>query len=225
MKKFLQNLVLAALLAPLLQFPTAKALDQKMVCGFMNYQYASVEEKQAEDANKYAEFNDKIAVVTEERLGNADGVTSFNCFRQTECSGGDSGDTKSETPKNIRKCVTKFAETCNKSSDAQIKEAQKDATGKTKYTYCEPVRVYVTKAGTDLLYYYVGQIYRYVAGLGGLLAVLILIIAGVMRTTAGDNTNQITQANNLVTKSITGLVVLFLSAIILYTINPNFFII
>jgi hypothetical protein len=93
------------------------------------------------------------------------------------------------------------------------------------YTICEPIRVYVSGAGTELLYYYIGQVYKYIAMLGGLIAVLALILAGIMRATAGDNTNQIANANKIVTKCITGLIVLFTSAIILYTINPNFFII
>lgn len=85
--------------------------------------------------------------------------------------------------------------------------------------------VYVTDAGTNLLYFYIGQIYSYVAFLGSLLAVLTLIIAGLLRTTAGSNTNQIGTANKLIEKCLTGLALLFLSSIILYVINPNFFVI
>lgn len=84
--------------------------------------------------------------------------------------------------------------------------------------------IYISPAGTNLLYQYVGKIYTYMASIGGVIAVLIMIVAGILRATAGDRTEQVTQANKLMTKCISGLVLLFLSAIILYTINPNFFV-
>lgn len=256
MKNLLKNLLILGiiLLGNTQLIPITKAQTQTEVCQFMNYQYASVEDKKKGTVS--AIFNDKLAVVTEEKLGIADGVNSFDCVRRTYCepqadkttatdkaqdSAGDAVDaaasgnanaaadaaktaTTTTTPSVRRVCSTTYAETCEGGNTAEeIAAARKDSTTG-KYTICEPVRIYISTTGSNLLYYYIGQIYRYVAGVGGLLAVLILIIAGIMRTTAGDNTNQITQANNLVTKSITGLIVLFLSAIILYTINPNFFV-
>ncbi len=212
------------------------------VCKYLNYQHQSVDQQTAQTAKQDNKFNDKLVVITEERLGNPDNKFTFACYRKIDCtaptttggnatatttppattpaSGGETATTS--TPPALRTCTTTYDSACSGGmSNAQISEAQKNKAG---YTICEPVMVYLSTAGTDLLYFYMGQIYRYMAGIGGLLAVLILIIAGIMWTTAGDNTNQITMAKNMVTKSITGLILLFLTSIILYTINPNFFV-
>lgn len=224
------------------------------VCKFVNYQSKSVDQQAEGETKPDTKFANKLVVITEERLGNPDNKFTFACFRKIECTaptgasggstpaanggtstppsqpaGGTSGTASgsaakdaSTTPPPLRKCTTIYDSACSGGmSNAQISEAQKNRAG---YTICEPVMVYLSDPGTDLLYFYMGQVYRYAAGIGGLLAVLILIIAGIMWTTAGDNTNQITMARNMITKSITGLILLFLTAIILYTINPNFFV-
>jgi hypothetical protein len=127
-----------------------------------------------------------------------------------------------------RECVTTYVNntSCSATSKSDIDTALgKPVVDGESFTLCEPVMVYVSPAGTALLYYYIGQIYRYMATLGGTIAVLILIVGGIMRASAGDNTERITKATAIITKCISGLVLLFLSAIILYAINPNFFVI
>lgn len=113
---------------------------------------------------------------------------------------------------------------CNGSSqqdiNTQLSSGKVNATD--QFTICEPVMVYVANAGNNLLYYYIGKVYRYAATLGGTLAVLIMIVAGVMYATAGDS-DRTGKAKDIITKCLSGLALLFLSAIILYTINPNFF--
>jgi hypothetical protein len=52
----------------------------------------------------------------------------------------------------------------------------------------------------------------------------MLIIAGVMWSASGDQPEMLNKAKQMVGRCITGLIVLFLSAVILYTINPNFFV-
>ena len=115
---------------------------------------------------------------------------------------------------------------CEPSSSSEMQKiiTGQDTTG-AEYTICEMVQVYVADGGTNLLYFYIGQIYRYFAWFGGILAVLIMIVAGFMQATAGDNTEQVNKAKTLLARCITGLVVLFLSAAILYIVNPNFFVI
>jgi len=88
---------------------------------------------------------------------------------------------------------------------------------------CKRVQVYFTKTGAALLYTYIGQIYRWGAGTIGVVSVLYLVWGGIEITTAGDNTGKIDEAKKKIIQSITGLVLLFMSGVILYTINPNFF--
>lgn len=235
----MKNLLLKSVLLTILLTgwsTTALAEDKftpEEVCKFVNYQSKSVDQQAEGETKPDTKFANKLVVITEERLGNPDNKFTFACFRKIECTAptgtataetppAANPPTQTTTPPPLRKCTTIYDSACSGGmSNAQISEAQKNRAG---YTICEPVMVYLSDPGTDLLYFYMGQVYRYAAGIGGLLAVLILIIAGIMWTTAGDNTNQITMARNMITKSITGLILLFLTAIILYTINPNFFV-
>ncbi len=211
---------------------TSKTPDPtKFQCSYLNNQAGATKTEQ-DTSEAYLKGN--IVVITEEPMGRADGDVTHRCYRQTVCnknpeltpSSGQgatpnptaSGSTNTTanpqaTPK-VTKCTTTYVDSCipeNKITDSD-------------YTTCEAVMIYVTPTGTNLLYYYMGKIYTYMATIGGFLAVLIIILAGIMRASAGDSTERITQANNLIKKSITGLVVLFFSAVILYTINPNFFV-
>ena len=230
MKKVFTYLLLTILilLGNIQTMPVASAaINQGTVCEFLNNQNKSVEKGTSQgtpSGGQTNEFANKLVVITEEKLGNPDNKTTFMCSRKIDFSAPPAttpGKPGESTPAPANTYKTSYVSDCKSTlTPAQINEARQNGQ---PFTICEPVMVYLSAAGTGLLYYYIGQVYRYVAGVGGLLAVLILVIAGIMRTTAGDNTNQITQANNLVTKSITGLIVLFLSAIILYTINPNFF--
>lgn len=236
MKPILKNLLLLTVILAINihLVPTAHALSADDVCKFINNQNKSVEQqgdtKTEAPSNQFA---NKLVVIIEEPLGNADNKYTFKCFRKIEYTDApadpNAKPVDGKTPPAKKTFKTTYESSCSGDTASEIADKKTKAATEKKaidnYIICEPVMIYLSDAGTDLLYYYIGQVYRYAAGVGGLLAVLILIIAGIMRTTAGDNTNQITQANNLVTKSITGLIVLFLSAIILYTINPNFFVI
>jgi type IV secretory pathway VirB2 component (pilin) len=55
------------------------------------------------------------------------------------------------------------------------------------------------------------------------IAVLIIVISGIQISAAGGDQTTVTNAKNRIVQSLGGLVILFLSAIILYTINPTFF--
>ncbi len=76
------------------------------------------------------------------------------------------------------------------------------------------------KSGTDLLARYVGAIYRWAAGVIGIISVLVIVISGIQITV---DTSGLEKAKERIMQSLMGLVLLFLSALILYTINPTFF--
>lgn len=169
---------------------------------------------------KYQAYQNQIVVITEEPLGTPSSGFSTTCARLTTCA---TGSYDPNNPNEIRKCFTKYTSTeeCKNYTPPDQKTL---ADPKAPYSYCEIVQVYSAAGGTSLLYGYIGQVYRYIAVLGGFIAVFTLIFAGVMRSAAGDNPDLMGKANQLVTRCITGLIVLFLSAVILYTINPNFFV-
>ncbi len=75
-------------------------------------------------------------------------------------------------------------------------------------------------SGTDLLARYVGALYRWAAGVIGIISVLVIVVSGVQTTV---DSGGLEKAKERIMQSLMGLVLLFLSALILYTINPTFF--
>lgn len=78
-------------------------------------------------------------------------------------------------------------------------------------------------SGLGLVQEYVKAIYKWAAGLIGIVAVLNMVIAGIQITTSADS-ERAASAKTRIMQSIAALCVLFLSGLILYTINPNFFV-
>lgn len=78
-------------------------------------------------------------------------------------------------------------------------------------------------SGTDLLARYIGAIYRWAASIGGIIAVLVIVLSGLQMIVGSVDPGSIEKSKERITQSLLGLVLLFLSALILYTINPTFF--
>lgn len=155
---------------------------------------------------------DLIISIVEEQFGepqSQEGSQVLRCVRKTTCkeeSVKKEGSTQEET-QNI--CRSEYVDPSGCSpSGGDI---------------CQTVDVYVAQSGLDLLTSYLGAIYRWAAGVIGVVSVFYLVYGGIKISTAGDNTAAIDEAKTKIIQSIAGLVLLFLSAIILYTINPNFF--
>lgn len=87
---------------------------------------------------------------------------------------------------------------------------------------CVPIQFLVSMTGINLLKFYVLQIYIWAASIVGIIAVLIIVISGIQIAASGGS-DQISSAKTRITQSLAGLAILFLSALILYTINPTFF--
>jgi hypothetical protein len=92
-------------------------------------------------------------------------------------------------------------------------------TMKDKYPKC----VVVGRTGLDILKNYVSTIYTWVAGLVGVVCILIIIFSGIQISMGGVSPDEVTAAKDRILRSIFGIIVLFLSAFILYSINPIFF--
>jgi Type IV secretion system pilin len=120
------------------------------------------------------------------------------------------------------KVISILASICSE----DIKSEKFSGTEYVKYkvaTSCRPVQVYLSKGGTSLIVGYISTIYKWAASLVGLIATAVIIISGIQISVAGGDTQAIETAKGRIGKSISGIVILFLSGLILYTINPNFF--
>lgn len=88
---------------------------------------------------------------------------------------------------------------------------------------CQRVQIIEADGGLDLLNQYVRMIYLWSAGTIGIISVLIMVVSGIQIMITGSS-GDISEAKSRITKSLAGLVILFLSGLILYTINPTFFV-
>jgi hypothetical protein len=191
-------LVLANLAAA--PFATAETIE----CNYLNPKSKPEDPKSTEANPKYSVIKNMVITINEEEIGNETKVGEMQvkpCIRKTDCTK-DTG--------------------CN-SYYVNIGECTPKTTDKVTYTACQRVQVLYAPSGAGLLYGYIGLIYKYAAGIIGIISVLYLVWGGIMITTAGDNTGRIDEAKTKIFQSIAGLILLFLSAVILYTINPNFF--
>lgn len=91
-----------------------------------------------------------------------------------------------------------------------------------KYS-CRQIQAVLSKGGTSLIYGYIGMVYRWGASIVGIIAVLVIVISGIQISAAGGDPEAINEAKKRIIQSIAGIAMLFLSGLILYTINPTFF--
>jgi hypothetical protein len=79
------------------------------------------------------------------------------------------------------------------------------------------------KDGLDLLKNYATMVYKWIAGLVGAVCILTIVLSGIQISIGGLSQEEVSGAKDRIGRSLIGMVVLFLSAFILYTINPIFF--
>jgi len=94
--------------------------------------------------------------------------------------------------------------------------------GKTGLQNCERRQWVIGSSGAGLVQILVKQIYTWGAFSVGGIAVMTIILQGV-RISASGVSGDITESKNKILQAIAGIVLLFLSSLILYTINPQFF--
>ncbi|MFA6992345.1 MAG: hypothetical protein WC269_03650 [Candidatus Gracilibacteria bacterium] len=88
---------------------------------------------------------------------------------------------------------------------------------------CKEVTVIFSDAGTTMITGYVAMVYRWAAPIVGMICVLVIVISGLQLSFSGGDSGAVDSARKRIVQSLAGLAVLFLSSVILYTINPNFF--
>ncbi|MCF7812519.1 pilin [Candidatus Gracilibacteria bacterium] len=87
----------------------------------------------------------------------------------------------------------------------------------------EKVQVIEGQTGAELVKNYIQLVYTYLASIIGIVAVLIIVVSGVQMMMGGADPDMVTQAKTRIFQAILSLILLFLSAAILYTVNPGFF--
>jgi hypothetical protein len=170
-----------------------------------------------EKGNQCLSYNEAIKITTfiEEPLDiDTDNTTIRNCVRNTFCVLRDD--------KTGMECVTynNKEDFCSEEAQAYVNMPENKGKASIK---CTPIQVFLSQSGTDLLYIYIGAIYRWAASVIGIIAVLIMVISGIQISAAAGDQQAVTNAKNRLFQSMAGLALLFLSAIILFTINPTFF--
>lgn len=94
------------------------------------------------------------------------------------------------------------------------------------YYDCQEVTVIMSplsQGGIGVINVYVSLIYRWVAGIVGVIAVLIMIVSGLQIITAQGESEAITAGKKRILQSIGGIALLFFATGLLYMINPTFF--
>ncbi len=89
--------------------------------------------------------------------------------------------------------------------------------------YCRELQMLLSQSGTIVIFFYINTIYRWAATIVGLISVMVMIFSGIQISTSGGDTEVLSSAKGRIVKSLSGLAVLFLSGLILYTVNPTFF--
>lgn len=161
------------------------------------------------------DYNNITAVIEEPLdISTTGGTQIKNCARNTVCIKREEGNFD---------CIS-FLNGKDGNPVCSAEAAAKAAKDKDNIIFtCTPVQVFLSKSGVDMIFAYISGIYKWGASIIGVIAVLVIVISGIQISAAGGDQTAITNARNRVVQSIIGIVILFLSAIILYTINPTFF--
>jgi ABC-type antimicrobial peptide transport system permease subunit len=80
------------------------------------------------------------------------------------------------------------------------------------------------KTGLELTSNYIRMIYKYGASILGIVCVLVIVVSGIQITMGGASDGLVSDAKNRIMQALLSLAILFLSAVILKTVNPGFFI-
>lgn len=86
-----------------------------------------------------------------------------------------------------------------------------------------PECIVEAKDGLTLLSTYAAMVYKWISGIVGAICILTIVISGIQISIGGLSQEEVSGAKDRISRALIGMVVLFLSAFILYTINPIFF--
>lgn len=90
--------------------------------------------------------------------------------------------------------------------------------------YCDRVQIFTGTSGVGLLKNYIRFIYLWAAGFIGVVSVFVIMLSGIQLSAAGSDSEAVSKAKQRIVQSLSALIILFLSGLILYVINPTFFV-
>jgi hypothetical protein len=204
MKKRIKKIFIFAILSLLLNMvfiaPSSMAVDEKV---FDDYKECVIVP---------GDDDGKIITIIEESFSvedgdKSDGFESRKCFRHSYQF--DNG--------------LVLAKLSDKESPCSESLTDSAAANKKEVYACYEVQVLLSSGGTAMIFGYIGMIYRWGASMAGIVAVLVLVISGIQISVSGGDSEAISKSKARIIQSLSGIAVLFLSGIILYTINPTFF--
>jgi|GEM_PF-3112815 len=94
------------------------------------------------------------------------------------------------------------------------------------YYDCQPVTVILSpidQGGVGFLNVYVALIYRWAAGVIGVICVLIIIVSGIQIIAGQGEPSAVEEGKKRIFQAISGIALLFLASALLYIVNPTFF--
>ncbi len=171
----------------------------------LNVPVAQAAELSCEDAKDPAKNKGFVVTTLEEQIGepkSGSDESVINCFRETKCT-----TVTDDKGKESKSCTSLVKTSCAISADTQ----------------CKRIQIIFARSGAGLLYSYIQRIYVWAASTIGIVAVFFIVLGGIEMSTAQADSGKIEKAKERIMQSLGGLVILYLSALILYTINPNFF--
>jgi hypothetical protein len=239
MRRFIQKLTSAialSLLAGVILIPTAFAeagdVSYQIIetdpgscadSGAMDFTWEELLEREGVDGTTFATESSEILMDFDDVITDSDGNTlsavywKFTCYateevNRTSTSTNDEGETSTET---TTETIT-YNETFY--SPYTLGNGCPDGVKN-----CALVQIIFGDSGTGILQTYIAILYRWAAGLVGIVAVLVIVVSGIQISIDQGGGEQMGDAKNRIIQSLAALAILFLSALILYTVNPTFF--
>ena len=163
---------------------------------------SDISEKLCYDATNPEEEYLKYATVIEEPIeSDLTNTTKFrNCVRNTFCI--------DREDKPGTECVTFLRKAGEGSCSAKAIEYTKGPQEKGKASiYCQQVQLILSDSGTDLIYAYVGGLYRWAASIIGMIAVLVMVISGIQISAATSSNKRKKQNIPIIRRTRTSLLI------------------
>lgn len=179
--------------------------------------------KTQRDSCQYTVLEESIMSEGAENSGGA------SASAPADCNKGDNFVIQCKRKIEIKNCAASGEPAKIKSSTNYVQKNQctpKGRKGSNERIICEDVTMLLTPlatGGAGLLNLYIGLIYRWAAGIVGIIAVLIIVINAVIIIISQGEQGKIDEAKKRIYQSLGGIAILFLSSLILYAINPDFF--
>lgn len=89
---------------------------------------------------------------------------------------------------------------------------------------CREVQAVISSSGKSLLFNVIRTFYFWGGGMAGIISVTVIVLSGIQISASGGDSEATSSAKKRIIKSLSAIALLFLSGLLLNTINPNFFV-